>query len=143
MRVDELTLEVATRLGWTSRHPGTLSWLRSTTRRGARSGRMRTVLHLDTGCYTPAMPTTRHRFSITETDELARTLDAAARVWPEHRNDRGELLRQVLHWGAERVEEVASERRAQRRAAIRATAGSLTGMYPPGAAQQLKEEWPE
>ena len=88
------------------------------------------------------MPTTRHRFSITETDELARTLDAAARVWPEHRNDRGELLRQVLRWGAERVEEVASEKRAQRRAAIRELAGSMTGVYPPGAAQQLKEEWP-
>lgn len=89
------------------------------------------------------MPTTRHRYSITETDELARTLDAAARVWPEHRDDRGELLRLVLRWGAERVDEVAADRLAARRAALRETAGSLTGVYPPNAAQLLKEEWPE
>ena len=101
------------------------------------------MLHLTARCYTRAMPTTRHRFSITETDELARALDAAARVWPDQRDDRGELLRRLVNWGAERVEEVAAERLAERRAAIRATAGSLTGLYPPGAAQSLKEEWPE
>ncbi len=89
------------------------------------------------------MPTTRHRFSITETDDLARTLDAAARVWPEHRGNRGELLRLVLRWGAERVDEVAADRREQRRRAIRESAGIMSGVYPPEAAQMLKEEWPE
>lgn len=89
------------------------------------------------------MPTTRHRFSITETDELARTLDAAARVWPELHDDRSALLRQVLRWGAERVEDVAGEKLERKRAAIRELAGSMPGIYPPGEAQRLKEEWPE
>lgn len=89
------------------------------------------------------MPTTRHRYSITETDELARALDAAARIWPQHRDDRGELLRLVLRWGVERVEQVAGARLTERRAAIRELAGSMTGLYPPDAAQRLKEEWPE
>ncbi|MFT4219243.1 MAG: hypothetical protein QM611_01825 [Microbacterium sp.] len=89
------------------------------------------------------MPTTRHRYSITETDELAHTLDVAARIWPQHRNDRGALLRLVLRWGAERVDEVGAERLARRRAAIRELSGSMTGIYPPGEAQRLKEEWPE
>jgi hypothetical protein len=93
-------------------------------------------------CNTEGMPTTRHRYSITETDELARTLDAAARVWPEHRDDRGELLRLVLHWGAERVDKVAADRHEQRRRAIREMTGSMPDVWPPGAAQQLKEEWP-
>lgn len=97
---------------------------------------MLTVLHCP-------MPTTRHRYSITETDELARVLDAAARVWPEHRSNRAALLRHVLQWGAERVEELASEKRERKRAAIRELAGSLPGIYPPGEAQRLKEEWPE
>ncbi|MFT4050665.1 MAG: hypothetical protein QM677_00265 [Microbacterium sp.] len=89
------------------------------------------------------MPTTRHRFSITETDELARTLDAAALVWPEHYDNRNELLRLVLRWGAERVDEVAEERLEKKRQALRELSGMFTGVYPPNARQQLLEEWPE
>ncbi len=89
------------------------------------------------------MPTTRHRYSITETDALARTLDAAARVWPEDRDDRSALLRHVLRWGAERVEEVSGQGDEAKRAAIRELAGSMSGVYPPDEAGRLKEEWPE
>jgi uncharacterized protein (DUF2236 family) len=80
---------------------------------------------------------------ITETDDVARTLDAAMRVWPELRNDRAALLRRVLDRGAESVERDADERRTRRLAAIRETSGSMTGVYRPNEAQLLREEWPE
>lgn len=93
--------------------------------------------------YPCLVPTTRHRFSVTETDELASTLDAAAHIWPEYRDDRGELLRLVLCWGAERIEQASQERLAARRSALHALAGSMTGMYPENAPQELRDEWPE
>lgn len=89
------------------------------------------------------MPTTRPRYTLTETEDLARSLDAAAKLWPELRDDRAALLRQLVDEGRHRVDALAAQRRADRLAAIRDTAGILSGVYPPGAAQQLREEWPE
>lgn len=89
------------------------------------------------------MPTVRPRHTITETDELERGIDRAAKVWPELRHDRGALLRRILERGLsdlDREHEIWLERR---RAAIRETAGSMTGIYRPNEAQLLKEEWPE
>lgn len=89
------------------------------------------------------MPTTRPRYSVTETDALARALDAAAKLWPEDRDDRGALLRRVLDEGIERIMARDEDRRAKRLADIRSVAGMFTGMYPPGEAARLRDEWPE
>jgi hypothetical protein len=89
------------------------------------------------------MPTTRARHMITETDEVEHALDEAALVWPDLHNDRGALLRRIIERGAESVHESREVRLAGRRAAIRETSGMLSGVYPPNAAQLLKEEWPE
>ncbi len=80
---------------------------------------------------------------ITETDEVERAIDDAARVWPELRDNRAALLRRVIERGAEAVGEAAAAKREQRRRAIRETSGMFTGMYPPGEAARLKLEWPE
>ncbi|MCU1417580.1 MAG: antitoxin [Schumannella sp.] len=80
---------------------------------------------------------------ITETDDVEQILDDAARVWPELRSDRAALLRRVIERGAASVRDEAHEARSKRRRAIRETAGMFTGMYPPGEAQRLKNEWPE
>lgn len=80
---------------------------------------------------------------ITETDEVAHALDQAALVWPELCDDRAALLRRVIARGSEAIGTEREARLAQRRAAIRETAGALTGVYPPNAAQLLKQEWPE
>lgn len=80
---------------------------------------------------------------VTETDDVARALDAAARVWPELRANRAALLRRVLERGIEAIERDDDARRARRLAAIRAGAGSLTGVYRPNEAQLLRDEWPE
>lgn len=80
---------------------------------------------------------------ITETDEIERVLNVAARVWPELRDDRAALLRQVIEQGAESVRERAQMVRDARLRAIRETSGMFTGMWPPGEAARLKDEWPE
>ncbi|CAN5465464.1 hypothetical protein [Microbacterium sp.] len=89
------------------------------------------------------MPTTRRRHAVTETDEIALALDAAARLWPELRDDRTALLRKVIAQGAESIERRAAAHSSTRLRAIRTGAGALTGVYPPGEAQRLRDEWPE
>jgi hypothetical protein len=80
---------------------------------------------------------------VTETDDVARALDAAGRIWPELRDNRAALLRRVLKRGSEAIEREDGDRRARRLAAIRAGAGVLTGGYPPNWREQLRDEWPD
>lgn len=89
------------------------------------------------------MPTTRPRHTLTETPELARALDEAALLWPELRDDRAALVRKLVEIGWRTVGQAVEERRAARRAGVDRVAGSLTGVYPRGAALALKQEWPE
>ena len=46
------------------------------------------------------MPTSKPRYAITDTTAVARTLDDAARLWPELADDRKALLLRVLEVGA-------------------------------------------
>jgi hypothetical protein len=80
---------------------------------------------------------------ITETDEIEVVLDAAARLWPALRDDRAALLRRVIARGSDSVLAERAQQRAERRAAIRETAGMFTGMWPADAVQQMRNEWPE
>src|ERR1019366_8168817 len=50
------------------------------------------VLHLSSSVTLVQVPTTRPRHVITETDEIARAIDDAAKRWPEDRNSRARLL---------------------------------------------------
>jgi len=83
------------------------------------------------------VPTTRPRHTITETDEVARALDAAARRWPGETRSR--LLANLVETGAQALED---EREARLRA-IRETAGTLTDAFPPGYLEDLRRDWPE
>ena len=89
------------------------------------------------------MPTTRVRHTVTETDDIAHALDAAGRIWPELRDNRPALLRRVLERGIDSVQREADDWLARRRAAIRETAGALTGVYPPNWREELRADWPE
>lgn len=86
------------------------------------------------------MPTTRPRHFVTETDELARALDAAARRWPEL--SRPQLLVRLALKGAEASERVQEQRRERRLAVVRRHSGSLTGSYKTDYLRRLREEWP-
>jgi hypothetical protein len=84
------------------------------------------------------MPTTRPRYTFTDTGTLSEQLDAAQRRWPEVR-DRKELLLRLADAGRRAIAREAEDRRR----AIAETAGAFTGVFPPDALERLREDWPE
>jgi hypothetical protein len=88
------------------------------------------------------MPTSRPRHTITETQEIAEALDRAARHWPERASHRGQLLLHLVREGSCSLEHAEGEERLRRQAAVRRTAGALTGAYPPGYLKRLRDDWP-
>jgi hypothetical protein len=89
------------------------------------------------------MPTTRRRHLITETDEVARALDDAAKLWPDLAERRGKLLVRLVEEGGRVVNEERERRVAARRTAIRESAGIFTGVYPPNYLEELRKDWPD
>jgi hypothetical protein len=78
---------------------------------------------------------------ITETDELAAALDAAAARWPDVASRR-ELLLRLVEQGRQVIEQDRAEELQRRRAAIRRTSGALTGAYEPDYLDHLRDDWP-
>ncbi len=73
-------------------------------------------------CYTCRVPTTRPRYTITDTGSVSDLLDDAENRWPEVR-DRKELLLRLARaghdsLGLDRAEVEANERRERQRAAL-------------------------
>jgi hypothetical protein len=87
------------------------------------------------------MPTIRPRLTITETDDVAAALDAAATRWPEVRSRR-ELLLRLVAQGRAVIDEAREENATRRREAIRRTSGALTGAYERGYVERLRDDWP-
>jgi hypothetical protein len=83
------------------------------------------------------MPTTKPRYTVTDTGELSELLDEAQRRWPGV-GDRKELLLRLAAAGREAIEREGSERRQ----AIEETAGALSGIYEPGELARLRDDWP-
>ncbi len=86
------------------------------------------------------MPTSRPRHFVTETDDLAQALDAAAFRWPGL--SRAQVLVQLALEGHRAVQQAHDETRRRKLAALRAHSGMLTGAYGPDYLQRLREEWP-
>ena len=89
------------------------------------------------------MPTARARHMITETDEIAAAIDAAAVRWPESAGERAELLRRLIGSGLADMQAQEVRRRELKREAILEAAGSMTGLWPEGWLRELRNEWPE
>jgi hypothetical protein len=79
---------------------------------------------------------------VTESDDLARTLDSAALLWPELANDRAALLRKILEVGSQAILASQSLERQQKLAAISQVRGSLPGIWDGFREEQLSS-WPE
>lgn len=83
------------------------------------------------------MPTTKPRYTLTDTGALGELLDQAQRRWPDVR-DRKELLLRLAATGQEAIEREARERST----AVDETAGALTGVYRPDELERLRKDWP-
>ena len=83
------------------------------------------------------MPTTKPRYTITDTGEISEQLDQAQQRWPDV-HDRKELLLRLATAGHDAIEREAHERST----AIKETAGALTGVYRPDELERLREDWP-
>ena len=84
------------------------------------------------------MPTTKPRYTVTDTGELSEQLDQAQRRWPEVR-DRKELLLRLAAAGRDALQREGADRAR----AVEETAGALSGVYEPGELERLREDWPE
>ena len=87
------------------------------------------------------MHTTRPRLTITETDEIAAALDAAAARWPDV-SSRRELLLRLVEQGREVIENEREDAVDRRRAAIRRTSGTLTRAYDARYLDRLRDDCP-
>ena len=87
-----------------------------------------------------AVPTTRARHFVTETDDLAAALDAATLRWPGL--SRPQLLVRLALEGDRAARISYAGRRRRRLAAVQRHSGVLTGAYGPDYLHKLREEWP-
>jgi hypothetical protein len=89
------------------------------------------------------MPTARPRHTITESDEVARALDVAARRWPADKERPGKLLLGLVREGHRAIAAEDERAVAGRREGIARTGGALTGSYPGDYLERLRRDWPE
>jgi len=74
---------------------------------------------------------------VTETDDLAAALDAAAMRWPDLR--RSQLLVQLALEGHRSAQRAHEERHRRRLAVLRKHSGALSGVYGPARNDRLDE----
>ena len=95
-------------------------------------------------CYTShTVPTARPRHTITETDDVAQALDAAAGRWPQDAGARSRLLLRLIAAGQQAIAADAESEARRRTEAVKRTAGAFTSIYPPDYLARLREDWPD
>lgn len=86
------------------------------------------------------MPTTRPRYQVTETPEVARALDRAAKRWPGQ--PRSKLLVRLVEVGADILEHDEHTEDLSHRAAVLASAGRYAEAFGPDYLTELRADWP-
>ncbi len=77
---------------------------------------------------------------MTENDDLAAALDAAANRWPGV--SRPQLLVRLALQGHVAAQQAHDERHQRRLDALERYSGALTGTYGPDYLAKLREDWP-
>ncbi len=99
------------------------------------------MLHYSLSVSHWAVPTSRPRHVVTETDALAQALDTAAARWPELTRPR--LLARLALEGHRALEAAAEQTRSTREATVRRYAGIATDSFDNGYLERLRAEWTE
>lgn len=86
------------------------------------------------------MPTSRPRYQITETPDVARALDAAAKRWPGE--SRSKLLLRLVHAGEQELAKAEDERALRRRRAIELTSDKYAEAFSDDYLSKLGQDWP-
>ncbi len=86
------------------------------------------------------MPTTRQRYQVTETPELARALDRAARRWPGE--PRSKLLLRLIDVGDDTLKHELLAKDESHHAAVTASSGRYAGAFGPDYLRELRADWP-
>lgn len=87
------------------------------------------------------MPTARPRHTITETEAVARALDAAQHRWPDERS-RQRLLLRLIEEGDRTVRSDVTRQTHERVEMIKRASGAGSGMYKSGYMEELRSDWP-
>ena len=87
------------------------------------------------------MPTTRPRYQVTETPDVAAALDLAAEQWPGE--PRSRLLLRLVAAGCIALQQEQQSSRRDHLAAIEETSGKFGDAFPPGYLADLRKDWPE
>ena len=80
---------------------------------------------------------------ITESDQIAEAIELAAKLQPELKDDRADLLRYIIQRGIETLDNEKNEAAEARKKAIQEVAGSLSGLWPENWRELMRAEWPE
>lgn len=86
------------------------------------------------------MPTTRPRVLVTETDELKRALDEAARRWPDQ--SRSALLVRLALEGHQATQAEQALVVQSRVDAVERWSGFFSEGYEPDLLERIREDWP-
>lgn len=97
-----------------------------------------TVYHRDKQWYHAFMPTSRRRYQVTETEDVARALDEAAKRWPNEPRSRL-IVRAIAAGGEALAKDAALDLRL---ATLKRLRGSFPDAYGPGYLATLREDWP-
>lgn len=99
------------------------------------------MYHFNIWCYTLGMPTTRPRHFVTETDDLAGALDAAAERWPGL--SRSQLLVRLVMEGDRAARRESEGARVAWLDLVHRHSGALTGAFGQDYLATLHDEWPD
>jgi hypothetical protein len=86
------------------------------------------------------MPTTRPRYQVTETPEVTRALDRAAKRWPDE--PRSKLLLRLIEVGGDVLEHDERAEDGAHRAAVLGSSGRYAEAFGPDYLAELRADWP-